>query len=74
MHSGVFARYLSGRVWFLFNHLSVHKELLIMSLIIFSVFLLVPFLGRIYTEGTDRAAKGPADDIFSESRSSDSLL
>lgn len=65
MHSGVLSRYFSGRVCILFNHLSVNKELLIMSLIIFSVFLLVSFLRRrIYTKGTDRAAKGPADDII----------
>lgn len=36
-----------------------------MSLIIFTVVLLVSFLGRrIYTEATDRAAKGPGDDII----------
>lgn len=62
--------FLEERV--LFNHLSVNKELLIMSLIIFSVFLLVAFFGRRVLTGLE----GPNrwHNTFSESRFSESLL
>lgn len=49
----------------LYNQLPVDKDLLIVSLIIFSVFSCVAFLGRRITQrGTDRVAKGTADDII----------
>lgn len=47
------------------NQLPVDKDLLIVSLIIFSLFLFVAVLGRRITQrGTDRVAKGTADDII----------